>query len=344
MKPSFFTERRLGREILSVDETGRWTFGRPPERGEFDLDAAAERMARRGWPAWKGPSRHVLALPMGPERLRAAVDFACRSLSPVLTLELACEDAAAAWSSIWFAVQYGRRREEWDRRRVLLVVRARAGLDEKKLDFLRGHGALRRLVLSGEEPPRRAAFAPQRARLDVAGGDPKRWADWLAGEGCESVLLKPSCAPETFAAFYRGFLDRLEEAEYTLREEWTESFLRGAVWSLPGLGLASELAYAADGSVLAGEGGPSLGTLPGLRYHDLADSAAARSLLLGLQADHQPYCHQCSYRPFCAVSPRLGPLINDPECRTQMGLLDEVFGRLNAQKTLSLLAKWGVDI
>ena len=392
--------RRLGEKMLITDELGRWALLTPKEyqrflgglkrsdplwprlqsRGfiadAFDFDAAARLQFERGLLSWKGPATHVLLLErdgksLGLEMARRVVDFIFRCPGSQLTLELVCGDSAAHWPVIWFIVQYARRKGEWSRRPVFLILRCRA-LWVERAEFLRGHGVTRCLDLEASGSPRPAdapSFRAQSARLRLAPGarNPGAWADWLNRWGFESVrLLAPSqdeAGATAFLSFYGGFLDWLiaHGEGAVLREEWATSLLGARLWNLPGADLLEQLAYGPDGRVFSseqaalGEGGLELdlGAVGELRYQDLARHGAARAVVAASHPDNQPLCGQCVYRAFCAAAPSLsrksqgtlwGQTPSSAACSLQMGVLDLVFARFVDEKWLLLLDKWGVDM
>ena len=71
------------------------------------------------------------------------------------------------------------------------------------------------------------------------------------------------------------------------------------------------------------------------------------------EADNQPQCSQCAYRPFCAVPASVhlkrqgttwGQLPSSSACAVNMGILDHIISTLNDEKMLLLLDKWHVDM
>jgi hypothetical protein len=200
-----------GRAMLSEDEYRRYLAGLDEKdalwaplqakgfmRNALDFDAAAADLAARGLPAWRGPSTHVLFLERGGRRMsletvRNCVDFVFRAPGRQLSIELAAADADAAWPAIWFAVQFARRRAEWARRPLFLILRASGGLAPARVEFLRGHGVTRRLELELEGSPdfsRAPSFAAQCA-LCAVGRDSR---DPAGSTPC-ALFLGAACRP-----------------------------------------------------------------------------------------------------------------------------------------------------
>ena len=131
---------------------------------------------------------------MNLETARRCLDFVFSAPGRQVSVELAADDVGAVWPVLWFCVQYARRRAEWARRPLFLIVRARAGLGPERVEFLRGHGAARRLVLDVSGAPDLSARPPFRAqralcRVGPKAKDPAGWADLLMGWGLDSVRL-----------------------------------------------------------------------------------------------------------------------------------------------------------
>lgn len=347
-------------------------------RHSFDFDAAAAEAVETGFPAWKGPSTHLLLLEHGGramplETARRAVDFAFSAPGPQLTLELAAGDAEAVWPVAWFVVQYSRRRSEWTKRPLFLALRARGGLPPERVEFLRGHAVTRRVVLDlrgGPRPGALPAFRAQRALcvVDASSREPQAWADWLADAGIESARLAPGAGIlddedglRRFLGFYSAFLRRVVEnyESKPLREEWAASFLSRLVWNLPGTDVLEEIAYGPSGDiftsetglVLEGEGTPlfRLGSVDSTRYEELAAKDAVRACVAAVLADNQPLCTQCVYKPFCTLPPaenfRLqgtvwGQTPSSPLCTVHMGVLDKIFETLFVEDFRAVVEAW----
>jgi hypothetical protein len=382
-----------GRAVLSEDEYRRFLAGLDENdplwaplqakgfvRSAFDFDAAAAEVARRSLASWRGPSTHAIFLERGGklmslETARACVDFVFSSPARPLTVELVAADAEAAWPCVWFAVQYARRRAEWARRPLFLVLRSRGGLSAERVEFLRGHAVTRRWEFDLDGPPdfsSSPAFPAQRALCAVGRGasDPAGWVDALTGWGLDSVRIFPSRellfsgGAASFIGFYGAFIDRLVERgdEGGPIEETAAAFLNGLAWNLPGIDILEGLAYSPDGGVHSSEEGLALaesgraafrlGEAGALRYEDIASLDAARACLTAVVPDNQPMCSQCVYRSRCAVPASLsvglqgsvwGDMVSSPACALNMALLDLLFSRLDDEKMGQLLSKWHVD-
>ena len=381
-----------GRAMISEDEYRRYLAGLDEKdplwaplqakgflRNALDFEAAAADLSERGLAAWRGPSAHVLSLERGGKVMsldtaRACVDFAFSAPGPQVTIELVAGEADARWPVVWFAVQYARRRAEWARRPLFLILRARAGLSAERVEFLRGHGVTRRLTLDVAGAPDLSAapaFPAQRALCVVAPGakDPSGWADLLSGWGLDSARIfpaRPSLSAggvPAFLAFYGGFLDRLVERaeEQGPAEEWALAFLNRMFWNVPGVDVLEALAYAPDGGVHTSEEGLALaegewpafrlGEAGRLRYEDIAANEAARACLTAVVPDNQPMCSQCAYKSCCTLPPSAnmalqgtvwGDMASSPLCALHMGILDLLFSRLDEEKMALLLGKWGI--
>ncbi|NOZ85061.1 MAG: His-Xaa-Ser system radical SAM maturase HxsB [Deltaproteobacteria bacterium] len=127
-----------------------------------------------------------------------------------------------------------------------------------------------------------------------------------------------------------------------------------------GAGLG-QLAYDFDGSVYTCDEGRMLartgddlfkvGHVQDDEYRDLAGSPVVKALAAASCVEALPGCADCAYALFCGVCPvynyaQQGELVaRQPEnqrCKIQMGVLDELFSRLqNAdQDTLSIFERW----
>jgi len=379
---AMLTEAEYRRYLAGLGESDPLRAKLEPQgflRGALDLDDAAFRLAERGLAAWGGPSSHVLFLEragktMDLDAARRCVDFAFDAPGPQVTIELVAADAGAVWPAVWFAVQYARRRAQWARRPLFLILRASAGVTPERVEFLRGHGVTRRLTLALDGPPdlaSRPAFAAQRALGAVGAGakDPAGWADLFSAWGLESARLFPAPGRLTaagvpaFLRFYEGYLDRLVERaeENGPAEEWALAFLNRMAWNVPGADVLEVLAYSPDGGVHTSEDGVALaeGAWPAfrlgdagkLRYEDIAANAAARACLTASASDNQPQCSQCVYKSCCVAPPSAnlllqgsvwGDMVSSPVCALHMGILDRLFARLDGEKMSLLTGKWGI--
>jgi hypothetical protein len=346
---------------------------------EFSMDAAAGELGGRGLLSWQGPGRHVVALDgrgrrMDPETARRVTDFIFSGPMGPLRIELAAENLDEAWPAAWFLVQYARRKSEWYGRPLGLTLRVSGRIDEKRREFLAGHGvALRALVRTDGCTPGSAA-APKADRGLVLAG-PKAdqaqgWADFAVSAGWKSARLQPAGYPasrdeaDRFCRFYAQALDgilRHARSGSPLREEWAAAALSRFRGSIEGLDVLGELAYAADGKVYTNEDGLSqsngvetpfvLGIAGSLRYADLASNVVVRGCLGAACGDNQPLCVQCVYKPFCAPAPSRhfdaqgslwGRTPESLQCSLQMGLLDVLFERLADEADRKILEEWAV--
>ncbi len=124
------------------------------------------------------------------------------------------------------------------------------------------------------------------------------------------------------------------------------------------------LAYAPDGTVFSSEEGWALdaddadstfrlGHASTLRFQELPSMPLVPALATALAREAQPLCSSCAYISYCLIPPSVhfraqgtlsGRLPDSPRCAAHMALLDVVFSRLNDEKCLKALEKWGVDI
>ncbi len=370
--------RRLGRRVLLTNDSGGYAFlslaeyraflqglgeGHPLKsslqgflKDSYDLEVAAQEV-RRTLLAWRGPSRHLLALEregqvMGLETARRVLDFAFSGPAPELTLELAAGDPEKAWPAIWFAVQYGRRKSEWGRRPLSLVLRTGASLVEERLKFLRGHSVGLRAVLALKGAPGGGLpFEAQSllALVEPSAVHPAAWVDWISARGVSSARLWPAALGSRrelrlFLRFYARALERLLASGKPWSEETSAAFLSRSAWRLPGTDLLSELAYDPSGQVYTSEAGMALGPSSPfrlgeaglLRYQDSAQSLG-RACVAACLAENQPLCAQCAYKPYCTLPPSLnfrsqgtlwGQTPSSLLCSLHMGILDLLFGAL----------------
>lgn len=384
--------RRLGSRVLITEDAGRCAFlseaeyrdylaglsethprfselqGKGFVKSELDFDALAAGVRGAGLLGWSGPSTHVLSLEAGGavmtlETARLVVDFAFSSPGPQVTLELSCRSCEASWPVLWFIVQYARRRGEWARRPLFLILRCREKIAPERVEFLRGHGVTRRLVLDAAGPPVEgpAAFPAQRAlcRVGPSAKEPAAWVDWLSREGFDSVRFVPPAGTfpaglRRFLGFYAAALDRMIETAEVCRtaDEWAGALLSRAPWALPGTDVLEELAYDPSGAIFSSEGGLALGQAGRTRYEDLAAVPAVGAVLAACHAGNQPRCEQCVYKSFCTIPPALSHRLQGTvwgqtpasfSCALHMGILDIVFSRIDSEKLLPLLNKWSVD-
>jgi hypothetical protein len=348
--------------------------------GAADPEALARATIESGLLNWSGPATHTIVVSargeaMLPEIAKAAVDFAFATPRPTLSLEFVDEDGSG-WPAAWFGVAYARRRAEWAGRGLALSYRTRTAPLRERDEFLRGHGVATRLALDAEGAPGGlAARGAARARVVVGAGarEPEAWVDALSSAGVTGVEWIP--APElardlkggrVFADFAARALSRLIETHETsdLRDELAISLLSGRPWEIRGTDLVETLAYAPDGAVYTSEegwrldadgvaGAFRLGHASSLRFADLPSAPIVPALVTALAREAQPLCAACAYRSYCLVPPSVhfraqgsltGRLPDSPRCAAHMALLDVVFSRLNDEKCLKALEKWGVDI
>jgi hypothetical protein len=348
--------------------------------GAGDAEALARETIESGALNWSGPATHAVLVcargeTMLPENAKAAVDFAFSTPRPTLFLEFVDEDGRG-WTAAEFGVAYARRRAEWAGRGLALSYRAPTRPSREREEFLRGHGvAVRAALIADGAPDAASLFGAARARVVVGRGarEPEAWADALAGKGVSGVEWIP--APERganpgaarhFADFAARALARLVEKHETadLRDELAVSLLNARPWEVRGADLVETLAYAPDGGVFSSEEGWALrsdgegdlfclGHASSLRFADLPAAPIVPALMTALAREAQPLCAACVYRSFCLVPPSAhfraqgslaGRLPDSPRCAAHMALLDVVFSRLNDEKCLKALEKWGVDI
>jgi len=349
-----------------------------PEAAE--PEALARATIESGLLNWSGPVTHVVVVSargrsMVPETAKAAVDFAFSTPRPTLFLEFVDEDGNG-WPAAWFGAAYARRRAEWAGRGLALSYRSAAAPARERDEFLRGHGVAVRAALKadGAAPPAGERGAA-RARVTIGPGarEPEAWVDALSSAGVSGVEWVP--APELtsdpsgarrFADFAGRALSRLIDAHETsdLRDELAIGLLSGRPWEIRGVDLVETLAYAPDGTVFSSEEGWALdadrsvgifrlGHVSTLRFADLPSQPVVPALVAALAREAQPLCASCAYRSYCLIPPSVhfraqgsltGRLPDSPRCAAHMALLDVVFSRLNDEKCLKALEKWGVDI
>jgi radical SAM protein with 4Fe4S-binding SPASM domain len=346
-------------------------FSRPPV-----VDRAAEALFPGSALSWRGPGRFVVFLEragraMSLELVEAVVDFAFSCGPDAPHVELVADDAGARWPAVWLAVQRALRRGEWSRRPARLELRARRLPSGEAARELRGWGVAARLCfeLDGPPPgPEQAADAAL-ALVGSAARAPEAWIDWLRARGFASYRLRPADGggPEdgrAFAAFHAAALERLLEGVETsdLLDEVLVDYLRARPLARPGLDLLGELAVDADGRLYTSERALglddqgravfSLGDVHSTRFGDLASLPAARAALEASDADRQPLCCQCAYRPFCRTAPSAhyarsgsvwGRLPESADCAAAAAFLDRVFFLFSAEKLNILLNKANID-
>jgi hypothetical protein len=349
---------------------------------ESDVDALAAETIESGVLNWRGPENHVLIVSangsvMPLERARAFVDFIFETPSPALTLELV-DDDGSAWSSAWFVFEYARRRAEWGGRTLTLVYRSGRPPTAQRRNYLRERGVPVRAEFRSDADPRKCgSFGATRARVIVGSGSraPELWVDALSEAGYVGVewVSSPnapnaiSAAGGTFARFNARAMERLLELgdKSGLCDEGALSLLKGRPWSVRGTDLMETLAYGPDGGVYSSEAGFALdldgvgsifrlGDVADLRFQDLPTRPLVQALIaVAASKDAQPFCAACVYRPFCGVPASVhfrdqrslsGRLPDSPGCRSNMGVLDMIFSRLNMENILKKLDNWGVDI
>lgn len=352
--------------------------GRLSSLGVVAGAAEAEPLARAeiesGLLNWSGPVTHAILVSargeaMVPETAKAAVDFAFSTPRPTISIELVDEDGRG-WPAAWFAIAYARRRSEWAGRGLALSYRTPSPPDGARAEFLRGHGAAVRVDLRADGAPGavRVPAAP-RARVVVGPGarEPEAWADALSSAGVGGVEWVAAPGPAArFASFAARALSRMIDAHETsdLRDEKAVSLLSGRPWEARGADLVETLAYAPDGTVFSSEEGWALdadgvssafrlGHAGSLRFSDLPSEPLVPALATSLAREARPLCAACAYQNYCVVPPSAhfraqgtlnGRLPDSPGCLANMALLDAVFSRLNDEKCLKALEKWGVDI
>ncbi|NNN05253.1 MAG: hypothetical protein HKL90_05075 [Elusimicrobia bacterium] len=343
--------------------------------GAADAAALAREEVECGRLNWSGPATHVLLASvrgsaMSPQTAKDVVDFVFSTPRPTLTLEIVDEDGRG-WPAAWFAAEYARRRAEWAGRGLALVFRAPAAPPPERLAFLRGRRATVRAALSADGPPEPGRlFGAERARIVIGRGarDPEGWVDALSAARFSSVswvaapaAARNPAAARHYARFAARALARLIDAQETsnLRDELALGLLASRPWEVPGLDLLETLAYAPDGTVFSSEegweiGGTAfqLGDARTLRFQDLPAHPLVPALAAALTRETQPLCADCVYRSCCQIPPSAhfraqgtlyGRLLDSPRCLAHMAILDSIFSRLDDEKCLKLLDKWGVD-
>jgi len=179
--------------------------------------------------------------------------------------------------------------------------------------------------------------------------------------------------PERFLEFYRRLLDRILERVregVDLRERTAAIHLTKILTdrdpnymdlrSPCGAGIG-QLAYDTDGSVftcdegrMVARGGDPIFRIGNVAEHgfrDLVGSPTVRALALASCLEALPGCAECAYSPFCGVCPvynyvEQGDLVarqpTSGRCKLQLGLLDELFRRLDAadDETRAIFERW----
>lgn len=340
----------------------------------YDHDTAAVEKRSVNLLSWHGPARHILVLDqggrMGPQTAVEALDFIFTVPGNPLRIELAVLKPRTCRSVIRLIVEYARRRGEWRSRAVELSLRAPQGpWDPVELEFLRAHQVSLIAEASIAGKPGRAflsRFPASRieALIDDPRADAESWTKAWAASGALSVKLRPGKSLWTakglsgFLGFYGRVLDiLLDQGPGGILEENAAAFLSRRRWEL-GLDVLSELGYGPDGGVYTS--GRALISLadPGLfriadaaeaRYSDLPKHPAVRACLAAAEGDNQPLCFQCVYKPFCALPPsenhRLqgtlwGQTPSSLLCSLHMGMLDEIFMRLQDPRKAESLTRW----
>lgn len=348
--------------------------------GAADAAALAREQIESGLLNWAGPSTHVVFASargevMIPETAKNVVDFAFSTPRPTLSLEIVDEDGRG-WAAAWFAISYARRRAEWSGRGLALSFRTPTPPPPEREAFLRGHGVAVRAALSADGAPDSGRlFGAARARVVVGPGasEPEAWVDALAAAGVSGVEWVPSDAAARFLPAARRYADftaralaRLFDKHEVsdLRDELVVGLLAARPWEVPGTDLMETLAYAPDGSVFSSEEGWALGAddadptfrlghASTLRFQELPSLPLVPALATALAREAQPLCASCTYISYCLIPPSAhvraqgtlyGRLPDSPRCIVHMALLDVVFSRLNDEKCMKALEKWGVDI
>lgn len=387
--------RLLGSSVLITNDAGQHAFLSPAQYKEylsgitethplwpilqpkgflknaFDFDAAASALLDSGLLSWKGPSTHVLRLEregraMDLETARRIVDFTFSVPGPQVTLEMTADAPEPLWAVIWFLVQYARRKSEWSKRPLFLILRTRQMPRPEYQEFLRGHCVTLRLEMDLKGRPgqsRKRGVRAQRVlgRVDESSREPGAWMDWLDDGGAQSVRLSPEAClagregVRRFLDFYAAALDHLIENAETrgIRDEWVLEFLNRAPRNLSGTDMLETLAYGPAGDVSSGEMGSPLGRVDSLRYEDLAKSELVRACVSASCAENQSLCFQCVYKSHCTLPAAVnlksqgtlwGQTPSSLLCALHMGILDIIFDRVNSEKLLPLLNKWHIDI
>ena len=372
--------RKIGGRMLMTRATGEYAFldkSRP---------AWSERSSPI---SWRGPSRHHVCLEnkngiLSPETARGVVNFIFSIPSPTTEIEL----SGRSWPALRFIVQYARRKSEWYSRPLSLLCRIDSRFGEDELRFLAGHrvtpafeldtdNAGTPLDFRGLDGGRLSAvLAAGKGRLRAWVGekpaDPSRLVDAWRSQGISSVRLEPKPSLKKlnlFFRFYETALDRMIAAGTPeagkIKEERAEAFLRLILPldlkypTLPGLDILAELAYDPRGRIYTGSAGLDLsqddcdlfhlGEIGSSRYQELGANPLVQTLLAAMEPSHQPLCFQCSYKPYCSLSPSInfqeqktiwGDAISSLQCSLHMGILDRLFARLAKKDGREILQDW----
>ncbi|HVE12060.1 MAG TPA: hypothetical protein VNI01_01580 [Elusimicrobiota bacterium] len=356
-KSILVTAEAGGYAFLSPEEYDRYLGGLSPgdprfdelrERGlirnYMDFDRLASEALANSPLGWQGPESHLVVVGRAGRAMslaiaRKSVEFILRAPGPLVSIELDLGGVERAWPVARFMVEYARLRAGWLSRVLRLVVRVRPdGLSPERADFLAAQSAEARVCWGPGDAPR-GAIAGRATRgllvVDGASKNPGAWAAYWSRLGLASVRLAPGCEADRFLPFYRAAFARMARAG--VKEEWMEALLRrvpeaGSIpaertpFPLPGLPILGELVYEPSGRILAGEGGPEIGTVVSTAFEELAEKEEVQACVAQTQGPDRPLCFQCAYRPYCSLSPAL--------CAVHLGLFDLLFGNMAKSSTV----------
>lgn len=84
-------------------------------------------------------------------------------------------------------------------------------------------------------------------------------------------------------------------------------------------------------------------------YTDIMESSTLKTTCLASEVTSLPQCSQCAYAPYCGVCPIynyvmqgniFGQLKNNDRCKTNMGLFDMIFKKIQDPKNKKVLERW----
>ncbi len=123
-----------------------------------------------------------------------------------------------------------------------------------------------------------------------------------------------------------------------------------------------QIAYNYDGKVytcdegrMIGEMGDDLflmGEIGKHSYDEMVGGETVKAIAVASTLDNQPYCDQCTYKPYCGVCPAynyvvqgdiFGQMTSNDRCKVSMGIQDYMFGRMVEDPTgrvTDVFRKW----
>ncbi len=342
------------------DSDALWDLLRPSgfDRKRLDFPALGEARAQSGWAGWKGPSLFAIELKHGKdvmprERLRKALEFAFSTPAPTVEIELLSDAGESIEGLVDFACAYSARLAEWSGRPVDVCFHLLRGeLGEEMTDVLSSRSAtFRRLMHLNGKPKELELYMGRQRVLAVMSEKSSNAAGWISSfveAGVASVRLEGENIP-----FFAAALDEMLVAGPV--EEWTAAALSrifaaeksGRPLMDEGWDFLSELAVSCDGTVRSSRRGWALGRVESLSLASLAAQAA--SAMDSLEADFQPMCFHCAYKPFCRIAPSenlhlqgsiWGRMPDSAACKREMGRYDALFERLMDEGKRAQLEKW----